>query len=53
MTRELINQDSHVGYSHTLNNNTRGITAGVNSTFMYNATKTLDNCIVPTTTMTR
>jgi hypothetical protein len=37
----------------TLNNNTRGITAGVNSTFMDNATKTLDNCIVPTTTMTR
>ena len=36
-----------------LNNNTRGITAGVNSTFMDNATKTLDNCIVPTTTMTR
>jgi hypothetical protein len=37
----------------TLNNNTRGISAGVNSTFMDNATKTLDNCIVPTTTMTR
>ena len=37
----------------TLNNNTRGITTGVNSTFMDNATKTLDNCIVPTTTMTR
>jgi hypothetical protein len=37
----------------TLNNNTRGITTGVNSTFMDNATKTLDNCIVPTTTITR
>ena len=37
----------------TLNNNTRGNATGVNSTFMDNATKTLDNCIVPTTTMTR
>jgi hypothetical protein len=37
----------------TFDNNTRAITTGVNSTFMDNATKTLDNCIVPTTTMTR
>ena len=37
----------------TLNNNTPVTTAGVNSTFMDNATKTLDNCIVPTTTITR
>ena len=37
----------------TLHNNTQGIAPGVNSTFIDNATKTLDNCIVPTTTMTR
>jgi hypothetical protein len=37
----------------TIGNNSRGITTGVNSTFMDNATKTLDNCIVPTTTITR
>ena len=37
----------------TLNNNTPVTTAVVNSTFMDNATKTLDNCIVPTTTITR
>ena len=37
----------------TLHNNTRGITPGVIfSTFIDNATKTLDKCIVPTTTMT-
>jgi hypothetical protein len=37
----------------TLHNNTRGIAPGVIfSTFIDNATKTLDKCIVPTTTMT-
>jgi len=37
----------------TLHNNTRGIAPGVSSTFIDNATQTLDRCIMPTTTMTR
>ncbi|PWU81273.1 MAG: hypothetical protein DLM72_07770 [Candidatus Nitrosopolaris wilkensis] len=33
--------------------NTPGIVPGINSTFIDNATKTLDNCIVPSSTITR
>jgi len=33
--------------SLTLHNNTKGVTPGLNQTFIQNATNTLDSCIIP------